>query len=190
MLPSGAADRPFLGELQLQTTLGDAPALIGVRVRIEIADRHDVVAEMGLLTFADHSTLGYGTLIWAAGVKAITPPIEPAFPPGPLKSDAFLQLDEHLYGAGDAILYEQDGIRAPKNAQSALHMAQDVLTNVLRRIKGQPPVAPSRQQMAALVTVLQTGFFRFGTHVLQGQWIHPFRKALYRLRLWQIKTGR
>jgi NADH dehydrogenase len=146
-------------------------------------------AEKGLLTFADHSTLSYGTLIWAAGVKAITPPIEPAFPPGPLKSDAFLQLDERLYGAGDAILYEQGGVRAPKNAQSALHMAQDVLTNVLRRIKGQPPVAPSRQQMAALVTVLQTGFFRLGTHVLQGRWIHPFRKALYRLRLWQIKSG-
>jgi NADH dehydrogenase len=147
-------------------------------------------AANGVLTFADQSTLGYGTLIWAAGVKAIIPPVQPPFQPGPLKPDTFLQLDEHLYGAGDAVMYEQNGLKFPKNAQFALQMARDVLTNVLRRIDGKPPIPPRCQYTAALVTVLQTGFFRIGSLVLKGRWVHPFRKLLYRLRLWQIRTGR
>lgn len=148
-----------------------------------------VNVDKGIVTLSDGSTLPYGTLIWAAGVKAITPPIQPAFPPGPLTPDPFLRLDEHLYGAGDAILYEQNGIKFHKNAQFALQMAHDVLRNILRTQKGLTPLLPRVEYNAALVTVLHTGFFRLGTFVVKGRWIHPFRKLLYRFRLWQICTG-
>ncbi len=146
-------------------------------------------AKDGVATFADDSTIRYETLIWAAGVKPVTPPIEPAFPAGPLKTDSFLKLDEHLYGAGDAILHEQDGVRAPKNAQSALHMAHAILENVVRRAQGKQPVAVGPQLNAALITVLHSGFFRLNNRIFSGRWIHPFRKLLYRFRLWQIRTG-
>ncbi|MBP9762217.1 FAD-dependent oxidoreductase [Patescibacteria group bacterium] len=145
--------------------------------------------EKGVATLSDNSSLNYHTLIWAAGVKPVWPTIEPAFAPGPLKTDAFLRLDDHLYGAGDAITFEQNGVKFHKNAQFALQMAHDVLQNILRNVKGQPLVAPNRKYNAALVTVLQTGFFRLGSFVLQGPWIHPFRKLLYRFRLWQIRSG-
>lgn len=158
----------------------------GVDVRCNTAVK---AAKAGVATFADDSSIRYETLIWAAGVKPVTPPIEPAFPAGPLKTDSFLQLDEHLYGAGDAILHEQAGVRAPKNAQSALHMAKAILRNVVRRAEGKPPVAVGLQLNAALVTVLHSGFFRLNNHIFSGRWIHPFRKLLYRFRLWQIRTG-
>lgn len=148
-----------------------------------------VKVEKGVASFSDGSTLSYGTLIWAAGVKPITPPIQPAFPAGPLKPNACLQLDEHLYGAGDAVQFEENGVRFPKNAQSALRMAHDILENIVRAQKGQPLMQPKGEQSAALVTVLDTGFFRIGSLVLKGAWVHPFRKLLYRLRLWQIRTG-
>ena len=85
--------------------------------------------------------------------------------------------------------YEQDGKRYPKNAQSALQMAEAILKNITRLQKGLAPLPPTPQTSAALVTVLDTGFFRFGNKVFKGHWIHPFRKLLYRFRLWQIKTG-
>ncbi len=152
-------------------------------------DAKVIGAANGVLNFEDKSTLPYSTLIWAAGVKPTTPPIEPAFPTGPLKSDEFLQLDEHLFGAGDAVAHEQSGMKFPKNAQFALQAAEDVLTNVVRQAKGQSLTKSHVKTNAALVTVLQTGFFRFGNTILQGRWVHPFRKALYRFRLWQIRTG-
>lgn len=145
--------------------------------------------EKGVATLSDESTLSYETLIWAAGVKAVTPPIQPAFAPGPLKPDLFLRLDEHLFGAGDAITFEQNGVKFHKNAQFALQMAHDVLQNCVRLAQGKSLVEPRCQYNAALVTVLGTGFFRFGSFVLRGVWVHPFRKLLYRYRLWQIRTG-
>ena len=159
----------------------------GVRV---CCDVKVTSAEKGKLTFADQTTLSYGTLIWAAGVKATTPPIQPAFPPGPLTSNEFLQLDDSLFGVGDAVLYEQNGVRFNKTAQFALQMGHDVLQNILRQRKGQPLIHPKSAHTAALVTVLQTGFFRYGSFVLKGRWVHAFRKLIYRFRLWQIRTGR
>ncbi len=141
------------------------------------------------VTLSDNSTLPFGTLIWAAGVKAVTPPIQPAFAVGPLKPDPHLRLDEHLFGAGDAINFEQNGMKFPKNAQFALQMAHDVLQNCVRLAQGKALLEPRCQYSAALVTVLETGFFRFGSLVLRGRWVHPFRKLLYRYRLWQIRTG-
>lgn len=146
-------------------------------------------ADKEKVTLPEDETLPYGTLIWAAGVKPVNPPIQPAFPPGPLVPDAFLRLDEHLFGAGDTVVYEQDGKRFPKNAQSALHMSQAILKNIVRIQQGLAPLPPKPQPPAALVTVLDTGFFRFGNLVLKGRWVHLFRKWLYRFRLWQIKTG-
>jgi NADH dehydrogenase len=143
----------------------------------------------GIASLSDNSTIPYQTLIWAAGVKPVFPHIEPAFAAGPIKTDAFLRLDDHLYGAGDAITFEQNGVKFYKNAQFALQMAHDVLQNILRSVNGQPLVTPRCKYSAALVTVLQTGFFRLGSLVLQGPWVHPFRKLLYRIRLWQIRSG-
>ncbi len=167
---------------QSEATLKQAGVAVRCGVRV-------IGVEKGTVTLSDQSTLPYGTLIWAAGVKPVAPQIQPALPAGPLKPDAFMRLDEHLYGAGDAITYEQNGVKFHKNAQFALQMAHDVLQNILRIQQGQQPLLPRCQYNAALVTVMQTGFFRLGSFVLKGTWIHPFRKLLYRFRLWQIRTG-
>lgn len=159
----------------------------GVDIRCDV---RVVGVEQGKATLSDNTTLPYGTLIWAAGVKPIAPPIVPGLPgTPPPKPDACLRLDEHLHGAGDAVLFEQYGLRFPKNAQFALQMAHNVLRNILRIQQGKPPLPPKCTYSAALVTVLDTGFFRIGSFVLKGRWVHPFRKILYRFRLWQIRSG-
>lgn len=165
-----------------EKTLRQGGVTIRCGVRVTGVEKNKVL-------LSDQSTLSYGTLIWAAGVKAILPKIQPEFPAGPLKPDLFLRLDEHLYGAGDAVNFERNGTKFYKNAQFALQMAHDVLQNIVRIQKGQTPLEPRCQYNAALVTVLNTGFFRLGSFVLQGRWVHPFRKLLYRFRLWQIRTG-
>lgn len=165
-----------------ETTLKQGGVTIRCGVRVTGVEKNNVV-------LSDQSTLPYGTLIWAAGIKPIVPNIHPVFSAGPQNTDPFLRLDEHLYGAGDAITFEQNGVKFHKNAQFALQMAHDVLQNIVRIQKGQLPLAPRCQYNAALVTVLQTGFFRLGSFVLKGAWVHPFRKLLYRFRLWQIRTG-
>lgn len=166
-----------------ETTLREGGITIRRNARVTHVDEKAV-------SFAEDSPLPYQTLIWAAGIQPNPPSIQPAFPPGPLQTDAFLRLDEHLYGAGDVVKHEQAGKVSPKNAQFALQMADAILANILRTIRGKPLLPTNMHYAAALVTVLETGFFRFGSIVLQGRWVHPFRKLLYRLRLWQIRHGR
>ena len=145
--------------------------------------------ESGKATLSDNTTLNYHTLIWAAGVRPVAPAIEPALPPGPIKTDDFLRLDERIFGAGDAVSFEQNGVKFHKNAQFALQMAHDVLENIVRTSNGEALKRPKVTYSAALVTVMQSGFFRIGSLVLRGSWVHPFRKLLYRFRLWQIRSG-
>lgn len=174
----------FPGELSKKSESVLRQGGINIRCGVRV-----IGVEKDHVVLSDQSTIPYETLIWAAGIKPVVPPIQPALPAGPVTPDAFLRLDERLYGAGDAVAFEQNGVRFPKNAQFALQMAHDVLENIVCAVKGQPQKEPHCTYSAALVTVLNTGFFRLGSFVLQGRWVHPFRKLLYRFRLWQIRTG-
>ena len=159
----------------------------GVQVRCGTAVKDVTPANV---TLSDGTILPYGLLFWAAGVTASVPNITPALPAGPIVPDAQLRIDEYLFSAGDAIQFEQGGVTFHKTAQFALQMARDVLANICRAHQQKPLQPAHGRYSAALVTVLDTGFLRIGSLVLRGTWVHALRKFIYRVRLWQIRSGK
>ncbi len=98
------------------------------------------------------------TLIWAAGAKAVSLTARLGLPTGRqgrVPVAPTLQVPEHpeIYVIGDAAYLEADGEPLPMMAPVAIQMAETAVTNIRRKLRGEPPVAFRYRDPGSLATI-------------------------------------
>ena len=98
------------------------------------------------------------TLIWAAGAKAASLIDHLGLPTarqGRVTVTPTLQVPEHaeLYVIGDAAYLEDDGEPLPMMAPVAIQMAETAVGNILRRLRGEPPIPFRYRDPGSLATI-------------------------------------
>ena len=98
------------------------------------------------------------TLIWAAGVKAVSLTGRLGLPTaqqGRVAVDPTLEVPGHpgIYVIGDAAYLEVAGAPLPMMAPVAIQMAETTAENIRRRIAGQPPVQFRYRDPGSLATI-------------------------------------
>src|SRR5437879_56789 len=98
------------------------------------------------------------TLIWAAGVKAVSLTGRLGLPTaqqGRVPVEPTLEVPGHpdIYVIGDASYLEVAGAPLPMMAPVAIQMAETAVDNIRRRIAGQPPVAFRYRDPGSLATI-------------------------------------
>lgn len=151
---------------------------------------HDPVLEVrpdGVMT----TKLGFvpaSLIVWCAGITPNIVPIVPDVfrdPQGNIPVDRSLRVDEHLFAAGDAVLYKEDDVIIPKNAQTAMSMANHVADTVIRTAKGKRPRAFRYVSHGSLIWLGRTGYLNVKGLVLRSRFVPFIRDIFYLLRFWQ-----
>jgi NADH dehydrogenase len=98
------------------------------------------------------------TLIWAAGVKAVSLTSRLGLPTaqqGRVVVTPALHLPNHpdAYVIGDAAYLEADGAPLPMMAPVAIQTAQTAAENIVRHLAGEPPVAFRYKNPGSLATI-------------------------------------
>jgi NADH dehydrogenase len=98
------------------------------------------------------------TLIWAAGVKAVSLTGRLGLPTaqqGRVPVEPTLEVPGHpdIYVIGDAAYLEVAGAPLPMMAPVAIQMAETAVKNIRRRIAGEPPVAFRYRDPGSLATI-------------------------------------
>jgi len=98
------------------------------------------------------------TLVWAAGAKAASLMDHLGLPTarqGRVTVTPTLQVPEHaeLYVIGDAAYLEDDGEPLPMMAPVAIQMAETAVGNILRRLRGEPPIPFRYRDPGSLATI-------------------------------------
>jgi len=98
------------------------------------------------------------TLIWAAGVQAVSLTARLGLPTvrqGRVAVTPTLAVPEHpdIYVIGDAAYLEVDGAPLPMMAPVAIQMARTAAANIRRRLAGQPPVSFDYRDPGSLATI-------------------------------------
>ena len=98
------------------------------------------------------------TLIWAAGVQAVSLTARLGLPTvrqGRVAVTPTLAVPEHpdIYVIGDAAYLEVDGAPLPMMAPVAIQMARTAAANIRRRLAGQPPVPFDYRDPGSLATI-------------------------------------
>src|SRR2546422_947404 len=98
------------------------------------------------------------TLIWAAGVKAVSLTGRLGLPTaqqGRVPVEPTLEVPGHpdIYVIGDASYLEVAGAPLPMMAPVAIQMAETAVANIRRRITGEPPVAFRYRDPGSLATI-------------------------------------
>lgn len=99
-----------------------------------------------------------GSLIWAAGVKAVSLTARLGLPTarqGRVPVSPTLDVPGHpdIYVIGDAAYLEARGEALPMMAPVALQMAETAATNIARRLAGQPPTPFAYRDPGSLATI-------------------------------------
>jgi NADH:quinone reductase (non-electrogenic) len=98
------------------------------------------------------------TLIWAAGAKAVTLTSRLGLPTsrqGRVSVGPTLQVPGHpeISVIGDAAYLEADGEPLPMMAPVAIQMAETAVANIVRALRGEPPVAFRYRDPGSLATI-------------------------------------
>lgn len=131
----------------------------------------------------------YDIALWCAGIQPNIPQIIPSIE-GPLCADINLRLDERTFLAGDVATVEQQGKKLPKTGQIALQLAEAVTQNIQRALFNQPLIQPQPVKQALLLSLGKTGLIHLGSYTVKTSLTAFLRRSIYRLRRWQIQTGR
>jgi len=141
------------------------------------------------VTTADGSKRMSGFVLWAAGVQPNGIAIEPeAFTDtnGGILTDRFLQVEPHVFAAGDVISYQEKNVVIPKNAQTAMLMAERLAENITRSLQGLPPKAFHYTNKGNLLTLGATGYIDIKGFAFKSRLTPLFRDLFYRYRQWQM----
>ena len=128
-------------------------------------------------------------IVWGGGIQPNVIPMEPEAGRDRsryLSVDATLRVDERIYAAGDGVAFQEHNRPIPKNAQTALRMADSVATNILRQLRGLSPVPFHYQSLGNLILLGETGFVDIGRFSIKTRFTSAIRHLFYALRHWQI----
>jgi NADH dehydrogenase len=148
--------------------------------------------EEDALTTAVGRRIPFGLLLWCAGIEANSVGMAPETlldRGGCLMTDRFLRVADHVFAAGDTIVFMDRNVTIPKNAQTAMLMSQTIVENVARTFEKRPLQTFSYHSKGNMLTlgpndgVLQAGSFVFRTGLAR-----PLRDLFYRYRERQV-TG-
>lgn len=132
-----------------------------------------------------------GCILWTAGIEAVAIPLTPEVHTergGYLPVDQYFVVAPQIFGAGDVVVYREGNMVIPKNAQTAMRMADTLAENVARSLRGSSLTPFRYSAKGNIVTVGDTGFLDMKFMVLQTRLAHVIRNLFYRLRFWQM-TG-
>lgn len=136
-----------------------------------------------------HPPVSAQFVLWTAGVSANTIPTTPEIfieKNGSIAVDRFLRVNDRLFAAGDAAVYREQNVVIPKNAQTAMQMAETVAKNVVRTLFHQPLVPFHYSSKGNVITTGKTGFIDLQVFSFKSRLAPLLRDLFYRLRQHQI----
>jgi NADH dehydrogenase len=145
--------------------------------------------EPGRVTTANGNTINAGLVLWAAGISPNKIAIEPvAFMEanGAIQTDRFLHVEPNVFAAGDVISYQERNVIIPKNAQTAMLMAERLADNVLRTLDGRELLPFHYTSKGNLLTLGKTGYVEVKGFAFKTRLTSAIRDLFYRFRQWQI----
>lgn len=100
-------------------------------------------ASESLIRLADGSEISAHTIVWAAGVKALSPVLDGSASTtrsGRIEVDGALRIKGHknIFAIGDLASFQQDGKEIPMLATPAMQEGRAVAANIVRAATGQP----------------------------------------------------
>ena len=149
------------------------------------------ITEESLTTSLKH-TLPASLIIWAAGIEPNVIAVQPEThrdPMGYLIVDRFLQIEPHIFAAGDTILYREQNHVIPRNAQTAILMGRALARNILN-LRQHRPLQPFHYHSKGNILVVgKTGFIDLKILTIKTRFAPLIRDLFYRFRFWEI-TGK
>lgn len=152
---------------------------------------HDPVKEVradGVMT----TNLGFlpaSMVVWCAGIMPSPLPIRPEVhrdPQGNILVDRSLRVDTHLFAAGDAVLYKENDLIIPKNAQTAMLMASSLATNVHRVMRDRNTKPFHYVSHGTIIWLGRTGILNIKGFIFQSRFVPLLRHIFYLLRFWEV----
>jgi NADH dehydrogenase len=143
----------------------------------------------GFLMMGEHERVDAGLVLWTAGVAANRIDAIPPFGldrGGCIAVDHYLRADEHIFAAGDCVLYQEKNVVIPKNAQTALQMSHIITENIVRSLSGQPLKPLRYRNHGNIISLQETGFLNLGRFTLQTRLAPWLRDLFYGIRFRQI----
>lgn len=129
-----------------------------------------------------------GLTLWMAGVAANVVPMTPEIERDGkgMMVDSTLKIDAHIFAAGDAISFRDKQLLLPKNAQTAMQMADSLAKNLMRELDGQP-LKPFRfYNFGSIITLGTTGYLNIGRVAVKFPLALQLRDLFYKIRMRQI----
>lgn len=126
--------------------------------------------------------------LWTAGVAANVVPMTPEIERDGkgMMVDSTLKIDAHMFAAGDAISFRDKQLLLPKNAQTAMQMANSLSKNLMRELDNQPLVPFRFHNFGSIITLGTTGYLNVGRFALKFPLALQLRDLFYRYRMHQI----
>jgi NADH dehydrogenase len=126
--------------------------------------------------------------LWTAGVAANVVPMTPEIERDGkgMMVDSSLRIDAHMFAAGDAISFRDKQLLLPKNAQTAMQMANSLSKNLMHELDGQPIVPFRFHNLGSIITLGTTGYLNVGRFAFKFPLALQLRDLFYRYRMHQI----
>lgn len=173
----------------LPATIKKTRALLETRgITILTGDSVASVSETALTTKTGR-IIPTSTVVWTAGLQPNAIPMESARsdqPPSYLLTDPFLRINETIFAAGDIVVFKDKQITVPKNAQTAMKMAEALAEN-LERTRLQRSLRPFHYHSFGVILWLeQTGILDLFGYSLESRLVPMLRNFFYNIRFWQL----
>ncbi len=145
----------------------------------------------GHLTTTHHADISADLILWAGGLAPNSIPISPPLHTdlsGWFVVDHHLAIEPNIFAAGDITKYSEHNVTIPKNAQTAMLMAQTLSKNIIRAHRGEPLKSFHYRSKGNILIIGNVGYIDLKLFSVRTT-IAPFiRDMLYRLRQREI-TG-
>lgn len=161
------------------------------KIRIFIGEAVTEVTATSLTTNLKH-VLPASLILWTAGIQPNLIPFDPEAhrdKVGYLITDRFLQITPSIFAAGDAVLYQENNLVIPRNAQTAILMGRALAQNISRLIQHRRLKPFHYSSKGNILVVGKTGCIDVKLFSFKTIFAPFIRDLFYRYRFWQI-TGK
>ncbi len=173
----------------LPATIKKTRALLNARgITVLTGDSVGSVSETALTTKTGR-VIPTSTVVWTAGLQPNDIPMEsgkPIQPPGYLCTDPFLRIEASIFAAGDIVVFKDKQITVPKNAQTAMKMAEVLAKNLERTRLQQSLRAFHYQSFGVILWLEQTGILDLFGYSFESRLVPMLRNFFYNIRFWQL----
>lgn len=157
-------------------------------IRIIIGDPVVKVTERFLLT-TQNQRIDSALVLWCAGIQSNGVTCFPTLhyePNGCLVTNHFLQSSDRIFAAGDGIIFRDRNVTVPKNAQTAMLMANTLADNILHAMRNQPLKPFHYRSKGNLITLGETGIIDLKAFSIKTSLTPWVRDLVYRYRFEQL----